>query len=154
MNSRRGTMGVMTLDDSSAQIEVTLFSEAYSEFRELLVKDAIVIAEGRIFVDDKTGKLAMRANSLQSLAAARQNKASDLTIEVSADKVNEQFAGLLEKTLAGAGGGSCPVSLIYRQPHNMARIKLGERWQVVPSDELLQELREFVGAEKVALQYH
>ena len=154
MNSRRGTMGVMTLDDSSAQIEVTLFSEAYSEFRELLVKDAIVIAEGRIFVDDKTGKLAMRANSLQSLAAARQSKASDLTIEVSADKVNEQFAGLLEKTLAGAGGGSCPVSLIYRQPHNMARIKLGERWQVVPSDELLQELREVVGAEKVALQYH
>ena len=30
MNSRRGTMGVITLDDSSAQIEVTLFSEAFS----------------------------------------------------------------------------------------------------------------------------
>ncbi len=63
MNSRRGTMGVMTLDDSSAQIEVTLFSEAYSEFRDLLVKDTIVIAEGRVSIDDKTGKLAMRASS-------------------------------------------------------------------------------------------
>ena len=79
---------------------------------------------------------------------------SDLTIEVSAEEVNEQFAELLEKTLAGAGGGSCPVSLIYRQPRNSARIRLGARWQVVPSDELLQELREVVGAEGVALQYH
>ncbi len=154
MNSKRGTMAVMTLDDSSAQIEVTLFSEAFAEFRRLLVKDTIVIAEGRITTDDKTGKLAMRASCLRSLAEARQSKVSDLTIEVSAEKVNEQFADLLEKTLAGATGGSCPVSLIYRQPNNLARIRLGSRWQVVPSDELLQELREVVGAEKVALQYH
>ncbi len=154
MNSRRGTMGVLILDDSSAQIEVTLFSEAYSEFRELLVKDTIVIAEGRVFIDDKTGKLAMRASGLRSLAAARHSRVSDLTIEVCADKMNEQFTELLEKTLAGAARGSCPVSLIYRQPRNSVRIRLGSRWQVVPSDELLQELRDVVGAQGVALQYH
>jgi DNA polymerase III subunit alpha len=154
MNSRRGTMGVLTLDDSSAQIEVTLFSEAYQEFRELLVKDTIVIAEGRVSIDDKTGKLALRASALRSLAAARQGRVSDLTIEVCAANVNEQFAELLEKTLAGAVRGSCPVSLLYRQPSNCARIRLGSRWQVVPSDELLQELREVVGAQGVALQYH
>ena len=153
MNSRRGTMAVLTLDDSSAQIEVTLFSEAYSEYRNLLVKDTIVIAEGRISVDDKTGKLAMRANTLRSLVAARQSKVADLTIEVRAEEVDERFAELLERTLAGAGGGNCPVSLIYRQPGNSARIRLGERWRVVPSDELLQQLRDVVGAEAVALQY-
>jgi len=154
VNSRRGTLGVMTLDDSSGQIEVTLFSEAYSEFRALLVKDTIVIAEGRVSTDDKTGKLAMRASGLRSLAAARQSKVSDLTIEVCAEMVNEQFAALLEKTLAGATGGSCPVSLLYRQPHNSARIRLGARWRVVPSDELIQELRAVVGAQGVVLQYH
>jgi DNA polymerase-3 subunit alpha len=153
MNSRRGTMGVMTLDDSSAQIEVTLFSEAYTEFRQLLAKDTIVIAEGRISIDDKTGKLAMRASSLRSLTDARQDSVSNLTIEINAEAMNEQFAQRLEKTLAGAGGGRCPVSVVYRQRCNSARIRLGPRWQVVPSDELLQELREVVGAEKVALQY-
>lgn len=153
MNTRRGTMAVMTLDDSSAQIEVTLFSDAFSEFRELVVKDTIVIAEGRIGVDDKTGKLAMRATGLRSLVAARQSKVTDLTIEVRAEAVNEQFTELLERTLAGAGGGSCPVSLIYRQPANSACIRLGERWRVVPSDELLQKLRDVVGSEGVALRY-
>lgn len=153
MNSRRGTMAVLTLDDSSAQIEVTLFSDVYTQFRELLVKDTIVIAEGRISVDDRTGKLAMRASALRSLEAARQSKVTDLTIEVSSEKVDEQFADLLERALAGAGGGSCPVSLIYHQPANSARIRLGERWRVVPSDDLLQQLRDVVGAEGVALQY-
>ena len=143
----------MTLDDSSAQIEVTLFSEAYSEFRNLLVKDTIIIAEGRIAVDDRTGNLAMRATTLHSLVAARQNKVTDLTIEVRAEEANDRFAELLEQALAGAGGGSCPVSLIYRQPANSARIKLGERWRVVPSDELLQKLRDVVGSQAVALQY-
>ncbi len=153
MNSRRGTMAVMTLDDSSAQIEVTLFSEAYIEFRELLVKDTIVIAEGRVSTDDRTGNLALRASSLRSLAEARQNSVSDLSIEVSAEEVTEAFAERLEKTLAAAGGGKCPVSLVYRQTCNTARVRLGERWHVLPTDELLQELREVVGIKKVALQY-
>jgi DNA polymerase III subunit alpha len=154
MNSRRGTMGVLTLDDSSAQIEVTMYSDTYAEYRNLMVKDTIVIAEGRVSTDDRTGKLVMRANSLRSLAAARQSKVSALTIEVHAGCINEEFTRQLEKTLAGAGGGNCPVSLIYRQPRNLARIALGPQWRVVPSDELLQELREVVGAERVALMYH
>ncbi|MFT4517821.1 MAG: DNA polymerase-3 subunit alpha [Halioglobus sp.] len=153
MNTKRGTMAVMTLDDSSAQIEVTLFSDAFTQYREMLVKDTIVIAEGRISTDERTGKLAMRGNGLRSLVDARQSFASNLTIEVSSERVDEQFAELLEKTLTRGGGGRCPVSLIYRQPHNTARVQLGTRWQVIPSDELLQELRDVVGADGVALQY-
>jgi DNA polymerase III alpha subunit len=95
----------------------------------------------------------MRAASLRSLDEARANYASDLTIEVQSEKVDEQFADFLENTLAGAGGGSCPVSLIYRQPRNLARVRLGTRWQVFPSDELLQKLRDLEGTERVFLQY-
>ena len=73
---------------------------------------------------------------------------------VRSELVNEKLTDWLAQTLAGAGGGTCPVSLIYQQPRNSARVRLGERWQVVPSDELLQELRDFVGAERVALHYH
>ena len=96
----------------------------------------------------------MRANSLRSLTEARQSKVSDLTIEISAEKMNDKITDLLEKTLTRASGGNCPVSLIYRQPSNSARIRLGDRWQVVPTDELLQELRDVIGTEGVALEYY
>ena len=95
----------------------------------------------------------MRAKEVRSLLQARQNFASELTIEVSREMLDEQFTAELEKTLANAGGGTCPVSLLYYQPHNRARVRLGEQWQVVPSDELLQALRDCVGNDRVSLQY-
>jgi DNA polymerase-3 subunit alpha len=154
MKTKRGdTMAVLQLDDRSARIEVTVYADTYNENREMLGKDTIVIIEGSVAHDDYSGGLGMRAKSVRSLLQARQNYASELTIEVSQDMLDEKMADWLEQTLAGAVGGSCPVSLIYRQPGNRARVKLGERWQVLPSDELLQALRECVGNERVALQY-
>ena len=154
MNGQRGPMAVLVLDDSSSQIEVTMFGEKYMEFRDLLVKDTIVIVEGRVNTDEKTQNLTLRgASSVRSLLQARESHAKGLTIEVRADKINDKFTDQLEKTLSGSGGGNCPVSLDYRQPHNRARITLGDQWRVVPSDELMQELREVVGAEGVSLQY-
>jgi len=154
MKTKRGdSMAIIQLDDRSARIEVTVYADTYNEHRELLGKDQIVIVDGTVAHDDYSGGLAMRARGVRSLLQARQNYASELTIEVSWDMLDDGLTDLLEKTLAGAGGGSCPVSLIYQQARNRARVKLGDRWQVVPSDELLQELRDCVGTERVALQY-
>ncbi|TXS92083.1 DNA polymerase III subunit alpha [Parahaliea maris] len=154
MKTRRGdTMAVLQLDDRSARIEVTVYADTYNEYRDLLVKDNIVIAEGSVAHDDYSGGLAMRAKAVRSLEQARENYASSLTIELSQEMVDEGLTEWLERTLSQAGGGSCPVSLLYCQPRNRARVRFGERWQVVPSDDLLQTLRERVGNEKVALEY-
>ena len=154
MKTRRGdTMAVLQLDDRSARIEVTVYADTYSEHRELLGKDQIVIVEGSVAHDDYSGGLAMRAKDIRSLLQARVNYAAGLTIEISEDALDDRLTDELEKTLAGAGGGSCPVSLVYKQARNCARVRLGERWQVVPSDELLQNLRESFGIEQVSLEY-
>jgi len=154
MKTKRGdTMAILQLDDRSARIEVTVYADTYAEHRELLGKDNIVIIEGSVAHDDYSGGLAMRARSVRSLLQARQDHASELTIEVSDQMLDQPLTDWLEKTLTGAGGGNCPVSLIYRQAGGQARVKLGERFQVLPSDELLQALRDGVGNERVALQY-
>ncbi|MDH5172301.1 MAG: DNA polymerase III subunit alpha, partial [Gammaproteobacteria bacterium] len=154
MKTKRGdTMAILQLDDRTARIEVTVYADTYAEHRELLAKDNIVIVEGSVAHDDYSGGLGMRARSVRSLLQARQDYASELTIEVSDEMLDAQLTDWLEKTLAGAGGGHCPVSLIYHQAGGVARVRLGERWQVLPSDELLQELRDCVGSERVALQY-
>ena len=155
MRTKRGdTMAILQLDDRSARIEVTVYAEAYNEHRDLLVKDSIVIVEGAVAHDDYSGGLAMRVREVRSLLQARENYASELTIEVSSQEmVDERLTDWLAQTLAGAGGGRCPVALWYSQADNRARVRLGERWQVVPSDELIQALRDRVGSERVSLQY-
>jgi len=154
MKTKRGdSMAIVQLDDRSARIEVTVYGETYGEYRELLGNDQLVIVEGTVDFDDYSGGVGMRARSVRSLLQARQAYVSELTIEVSHDMVDDRMAARIERTLAGAGGGNCPVSLIYKQARNRARVRLGERWQVVPSDELLHELRECVGTERVLLLY-
>jgi DNA polymerase-3 subunit alpha len=154
MKTKRGdSMAVLQLDDRSARIEVTVYADTYSEHRELLGKDQIVIIEGTAAHDDYSGGLAMRARAVRSLDQARQDYASGLTIEVDREILDDRLAERLELALAGAAGGTCPVSLIYNQPRNRARIRLGERWQVVPSDELLQSLRDCFGSDQVSLEY-
>ncbi|WP_116364773.1 DNA polymerase III subunit alpha [Parahaliea mediterranea] len=154
MKTKRGdTMAVMQLDDRSARIEVTVYADTYAEYRDLLVKDSIVIAEGSVAHDDYSGGLAMRAKTVRSLEQAREAYASSLTIELRQDMVNDAFTEWLAQTLQQAGRGACPVALHYLQPGNCARVRLGEVWQVMPSDELLQALRDRVGVEQVVLEY-
>ncbi|MCX2972516.1 DNA polymerase III subunit alpha [Halieaceae bacterium IMCC8485] len=153
MNTQRGTMAVLTLDDSSAQMEVTLFSEVYNQFRELLVKDTIVLIEGKVQQDDRSGKPVVRASGVRSIDEARQSYASRLTLRVNAERFDDHFTTRLEQILAGAAGGRCPVSIDYLQQSNRARVHLSERWRVVPSDELIQILRDELGHEQVALEY-
>ena len=154
MKTKRGdTMAIIQIDDRSARIEVTVYAEAYNEHRELLIKDSIVIVEGSVGHDDYSGQLAMRAKGVSTVQQARQQHASELQIEVRQDMVNPQFTEQLASALAGAKGGECPVSLLYRQKANQAVVRLGTDWQVVPSDELLQGLRDWVGREKVSLRY-
>ncbi|HEY7776216.1 MAG TPA: DNA polymerase III subunit alpha, partial [Kineobactrum sp.] len=155
MKTKRGdTMAILQLDDRSARIEVTVYADTFIEKRDQLAKDQIVIIEGSVAHDDYSGGLSMRAKGVRSLLEARQSFATELTIEVSQDMIDERFAERLAQTLTGAAGGTCPVSLWYRQPHNRARVRLGENWLVVPSDELLQELRDALGADSVTLCYN
>jgi len=153
MKTKRGdTMAIVQLDDRSARIEVTIYAETFNAQRELLSKDSIVIVEGSVAHDDYSGGLAMRVKDVRSLLEARQNFASELTIELNHEMVDESFTAELERMLSGASG-SCPVALVYGGASSRARIKLGERWQVSPSDELLQTLKDRVGSERVSLRY-
>ncbi|MFT6050954.1 MAG: DNA polymerase-3 subunit alpha [Halioglobus sp.] len=154
MKTKRGdTMAILTLDDRSGRIEVTVYAEALNESRDLLVKDNIVIVEGTVAHDDYSGGLGMRAKGVSSLLQARQNHASELRIVVGQELLNDHFTEQLAKTLESASGGGCPVSVMYRQNRNEALVHLSERWQVVPSDDLIQALRVCVGTDQVSLRY-
>jgi len=155
VRTKRGdTMAIIEIDDSSARLEVILYGEAYNEYRELLVKDHIVIVEGTVTHDDKSDGLAMRgAKSVLSIDQARQKYAAELQIEIAQHLVNPQFTEQLASVLAESAGGECPVSLLYRQSDNQVVVRLSAQWQVMPSDELIQGLREWVGREKVSLRY-
>jgi DNA polymerase-3 subunit alpha len=152
MKTARGSMGVFVLDDRSARIEATAYSEVYQQYRDLLVKDRIVIAEGRLAQDDRTGAAVMRVAELRSLEEERARHASGLRIDVAGDEADDRLRDFLRRVLS-ATPGECPVSLRYHQGEQSATLLLGQRWRVAPSEDLLEELRRELGRDRVRLLF-
>ncbi|NHN37815.1 DNA polymerase III subunit alpha [Pseudomaricurvus alcaniphilus] len=154
MRTKRGdNMAFVTLDDRSGRIECAVFSDTYNEFREYLVKDAMLVVEGQVSFDEYRGELKMRANKVLSLADARVDMARGLTIRVSSDKIRQGFPQQLAKLLEPYKSGRCRVSLDYCRPDAEGQLLLGSVWRVRPEDALLENLREICGRENVQLQY-
>lgn len=152
-NKRGDNMAFVLLDDRSARIEIALFTDVYSEHRDKLVKDAILIIEGQVSQDDYSGGLKMRAKTVRSLVEARQHAARSLEVRLDASDFAGDFRAEFQRLLEGSRNGRCPLVIQYQHAGARARLRLPDEWAVQPSDELLARLRERYGAERVALNY-
>jgi DNA polymerase-3 subunit alpha len=152
-NKRGDNMVFVQLDDRSARIEVTLFADAFSEFRELLVKDAIVVIEGQVSFDDYSGALKMRGKTVRTLLAARSANVRALELKLEETDFRGDFRSEFQRLLDSHRDGGCPVIVRYRRHGAQATLRLPEQWRVQPSDDLLQRLRERYGVDRVKLSY-
>lgn len=176
MKSKSGdTIAFLTLDDRSARFEVSLFAREYEKFRDLIQKDAILIIECGVSVDDYSGGIKGRAKQVMTLEQARRQHARQLALELDADRLPTNFCDLLEDILrpycahqvsmeaTGTNGGQPPgeaadsgaCRILVRLKRHPARgcIMLGEQWQVAPADELVERLRSEFGKDQVDLKY-
>jgi len=152
-NKRGDNMAFALLDDRSARIEIALFADTYSEFREKLVKDTIIVIEGSVSFDDYAGTLKMRAKTVRTLLEARSQNVRALELHLSEADFRGDFSAEFQRLLEGGRNGGCPIVIQYRRHGASARLRLPEPWRVQPSDELIQRLRDRYGAERVRLSY-
>jgi len=152
VRTRRGdTLMIVTLDDRTARLDVTVFSDLLADCRELLTEDALVVVEGEVSFDEFSNGLKMRAYRVESLEHARQQSASGVRITL--DQVEAGFANTLMARLNPYQGGECPVVIAYNTPEATGEVVLGESHQVHPSDALLLDLQDLLGADRVQLEF-
>ncbi len=153
----RGNRAFVTLDDRTGRIEAALFSDAYEQFRHLLVKDTVVVVEGEVSHDDYAGGLKMVVRKVMSLAEARASRSRGLEIRVDAASMGSRFVHELQQLLAGHrpldGQQGASIRLHYRRPDVEATLRLGDAWRVNPSEELLKRLRQQLGNAAVEVLY-
>jgi len=154
MKTRAGsTMCFITLDDRSARIEATLFSEAFFENRELLQSDQVIIVEGQVSHDDYSGQMKMRVSSVMDVATARQQFSRGLKLVLHADQLQNGLLDELDDMLRPFRCEGSPVWIEYTSAEAQTRIALGDSWRVQPDDDLLLKLRYLVGDQAVELVY-
>jgi len=153
-NSRRGDrIAFVTLDDRSGRIELAVFSEAYNKYRNLIVKDKLLVVEGTVSVDEYSGGFKMSAEQIFDIDQAREQYARRLEIGIDGSRLGSGFPGSLAQVLEPFREGRCQVCLEYQGNEALAKLLLGPEWRVRPSEVLLHRLKELAGEDKVRVVY-
>ncbi|MDH5324765.1 MAG: DNA polymerase III subunit alpha [Gammaproteobacteria bacterium] len=154
MNTRRGDrMAFLTLDDRSGRVELAVFSDAYQHYRDMLAKDRLVVVEGEVSVDEYSGGIKMSAQKIFDINKTREIFAKRLLLTLDKTKTEQGFASLLKNVLDPFKQGHCPIYVHYKGQGANARIRLGEQWNVHPTDELIHRLTELAGEHSVCVEY-
>ena len=140
------TMVVATLEDCSGRIDVTAFSEIYDLNREKLIKDQLLIIEGEVAIDNFTGNYRIEAKKILNISEARENYAKFLEIKI--DEAHMKQSDILSKLheiLTLYCGGKCPVVINYLCNKASCELLLGDEWRISPTDDILKQLKDFIG---------
>ena len=147
--TRRGRMAIITLDDGSAQVEMTVFNDVFEANRLWLREDELLVVRGKAGLDEYSGNVRVGAEELFDFASARSNFAQQLSLCCNGKVGIAQ----LKKLFMPYHDGKCPVIIHYRNHDAICQMRLGEAWQVTLHDDLLRGLREVLQPENVKVVY-
>jgi DNA polymerase-3 subunit alpha len=151
LQTRRGKMAVVTLDDGSAQLEMTVFNDIYEANRPWIRDDELLVVRGKANLDEYSGNMRVTAEELFDFASARAVFAKRLDITCSID--DKLRVPQLVELLKPYCGGQCPVQINYRNLIGSAPLRLGDAWQITLPEELLENLRALCGVQNVQVVY-
>ena len=145
----------LVLDDRTGRIEVTLFDEQAQQYRDLLVRDALVLVEGSLRFDDFSNAWRVAGKRIQLLDSLREKQARRLVLRwpEGGQGAAQQFIARLQAALAGSRPGPCEVLVRYRGDSARCLLALGADWAIRPTPALMDELESLVGREGLQLVY-
>jgi len=150
---KRGNRVTVVLDDDSGRLEVSLFSEAFQEFRHLLSKDEIVVVSGTLRYDDFVGGWQVNAKNIVHIDRVIEMRARSMILSFAPNGQGQGLLNRLHDVLLPYREGNCDVAVQYVGTEAAARLSLGPEWTVRPSRELRDKLTELLGQNSVRLLY-
>ena len=152
-NKRGDKMAFLTLDDKSGRLEISIFSDTYEEYKDQLVKDAVLVVEGDVSLDDYSGGLKMVTRKVFGIAQARENYARLISLDIGQSALEPDFSQKLQSALAPYREGGCKVRVQYSRQGAKGRLYLGDDWRISPKAELIKQLEQLCGERALTVLY-
>lgn len=144
---------IITLDDGSGRIDVTVFSELYETHQSLLQKDQILVIQGKIDNDQFTGGIRMNAEQIYSFSDARAHYAKRISITVALDESFAIFREKFQELLNTCERGTCQIYLNLQTEKSTAQIRLPTQWSVHLSQDSIDKIYTFFDKRAVSIYY-
>jgi DNA polymerase-3 subunit alpha len=149
--TQRGKMVIVTLDDASATVDVTVYNELYEPNKRMFKEDEFLAVQGKVSEDRFSGGLRITAEKVMDIAAARAAfvKALRLSMNGQADarKLRELIAPFQQSDAA------CPIVVQYTRNGALGELQLSDEWRVRADDALRSKLCEWLKEENVRFEY-
>ncbi|MGH8208082.1 MAG: OB-fold nucleic acid binding domain-containing protein, partial [Steroidobacteraceae bacterium] len=150
---KRGSRVILTLDDRTGRIEVTLFDDVFQKYRDLITKDAVVLVEGKLRFDEFSDAWRLSGQRLTELDKVREQQARRLVLKWPQNGNSKALLGRLAEVLTPWRPGPCPITVEYTGAAATGALTLGNEWTVRASRELLEQLETLVGRGGVQVFY-
>jgi DNA polymerase-3 subunit alpha len=160
--TQQGRMVIVNLSDGTATQELTVYNEAFDQYRDLVKEDAVIVAEAKVrSVRRSVGEegeavfTRITAERIYDLAGARSRfaRAVRLSMNGGASQAGATAAATLKSMLEPHRPGTCPVAVCYRNGGASVEMQLGENWRVNLDDALMKSLNEWLRPENVEVLY-
>ena len=148
--TQRGKMLIVTLDDGTATVDVTVFNDLFDPNRNLFKEDEFLAVQGRVSEDRFSGGLRVSADKVMDIAAARVAFGKQFAFSLNGNADTRQIKEILQPYRAPAG---LPLTMRYMQRDVSCEIRLPDEWRVSPADGLKQVLMERLGVQNAAVEY-
>ena len=152
-SGNRGRMAEVILEDRTARAHVTVYSDKFEQYRNLLIKDQLIIVRGDVVTDDfiESG-YSITAREIYEIEQIR-DKYARIKIKLSPALSLTGMTESIQKILLSNRNGNCKISIQYQNSNAICNLEMGEKWRVNASDNLLESLKNLLGNDNVSLEY-
>ncbi len=143
--------GFMAIEDHTGRMEVALFEAAWQQYAHLLVKDEILVIDGRVAKDEFSGGYRMKADKVLTLGEAKSGFSRG--VHISLRGPDEEICTRLLDAIRPYRNGNDEVYIDYNNGRAKARLVLGSEWRISACDELVAALSSIETVKDVRLIY-
>ncbi|GGE90067.1 DNA-directed DNA polymerase [Massilia psychrophila] len=148
--TQRGRILIVSLDDKTAVVEVTVYSEVFDANKNIFKEDEFLLVVGKVSEDRFNGGLRITAEKVFDIAMSRIQYGHRLAMSIACTVSPAKVAEVL---LPYRNADGLPVAMRIKPQGVECTLQLGDEWRVAPSDALALALEQVLGAKEVAVEY-
>ncbi|MES2663797.1 MAG: DNA polymerase III subunit alpha [Pseudomonadota bacterium] len=154
MKNKRGErMAFLMLDDKKGRTELSVFSDAYLRFREILLKDRLLSFTADVQLDEYSGQTRVIAREIFDLEQMHSESIREVSIALNPMEWSAQQANALKKRIQQCEPGDCKVHFELRLSDSIGTFGLPRGINLLSDKTILQHLIDLFGNEAVTLRY-
>ncbi|OWW18992.1 DNA polymerase III subunit alpha [Noviherbaspirillum denitrificans] len=149
--TQRGKMAIVTLDDGTGAVDVTVYSELFEANKQFFKDDEFLAVLGKVSEDRFNGGVRITAEKVMDIAMARVQFGKQFAFSLTTRLDAAQMKSILAPYRSENG---LPLMMRYAQEGvGACEIRLADDWRVAPADGLKQILFEKLGVQGATVEY-